>query len=65
MGGDSMIYIGRCTSDGSRDSVQYAQLSREDTATDIDNVTYRLIDLASKYNGEYDGWECEVTSEKE
>jgi len=34
------------------------QASREDSPLDIDDIVWDLLELASSFEGEYDGWGC-------
>lgn len=35
-------------------------IGREDSFENIDDIVFRLIDLAEEFDGEYDGWECKI-----
>ncbi len=35
-------------------------IGREDAFENIDDIVFRLIDLAEKFDGEYDGWGCKI-----
>ena len=35
-------------------------IGREDSFENIDDIVFRLIDLAEEFDGEYDGWGCKI-----
>ena len=35
-------------------------IGREDAFENIDDIVFRLIDLAEEFDGEYDGWGCKI-----
>ena len=35
-------------------------IGREDAFENIDDIVFRLIDLAEEFDGEYDGWGCHI-----
>ena len=35
-----------------------AEASREDSPLDIDDIVWDLLELASPFEGNYDGWGC-------
>ena len=35
-------------------------IGREDSFENIDDIVFRLIDLAEEFDGEYDGWGCHI-----
>ena len=35
-------------------------IGREDAFENIDDIVFRLIDLAEEFDGEYDGWACHI-----